>query len=142
MLLPFVHTSAPIYLAGLARPGVTRRENRAVHAMSRLLLHGAIDSIQCSWVKLGDELCRDVLSGGVNDLGGTLMEETISRMAGADNGSFKTISDLRAIVAPLGRPLRQRTTLYGEPSAERKAAAAASDGVCTSVRQGLPILSR
>ena len=142
VLLPFVHTSAPIYLAGLARPGVTRRENRAVHAVSRLLLHGAIDSIQCSWVKLGDELCRDVLRGGVNDLGGTLMEETISRMAGADNGSFKTISDLRAIVAPLGRPLRQRTTLYGEPSPERQAAAAASDGVCASIRAGLPILAR
>ena len=142
VLLPFVHTSAPIYLAGLARPGVTRRENRAVHAVSRLMLHGAIDSIQCSWVKLGDELCRDVLRGGVNDLGGTLMEETISRMAGADNGSFKTISDLRAIVAPLGRPLRQRTTLYGDPSAERQAAAAASDGVCASVRAGLPLLAR
>jgi len=142
VLLPFVHTSAPIYLAGLARPGVTRRENRAVHAVSRLLLHGAIDSIQCSWVKLGDELCRDVLRGGVNDLGGTLMEETISRMAGADNGSFKTISDLRAIVAPLGRPLRQRTTLYGEPGPDRQAAAAASDGVCASIRAGLPILAR
>jgi FO synthase len=142
VLLPFVHTSAPIYLAGLARPGVTRRENRAVHAVSRLLLHGAIDSIQCSWVKLGDDLCRDVLRGGVNDLGGTLMEETISRMAGADNGSFKTISDLRAIVEPLDRPLRQRTTLYGEPSADRQAAAAASDGVCATVRQGLPILAR
>ena len=110
VLLPFVHTSAPIYLAGLARPGVTRRENRAVHALSRIMLHGAIDSIQCSWVKLGDDLCRDVLTGGVNDLGGTLMEETISRMAGADNGSYKTITDLRNIVAPLGRPLRQRTT--------------------------------
>ena len=96
VLLPFVHTSAPIYLAGLARPGVTRRENRAVHALSRIMLHGAIDSIQCSWVKLGDDLCRDVLTGGVNDLGGTLMEETISRMAGADNGSYKTITDLRA----------------------------------------------
>ena len=142
VLLPFVHTSSPIYLAGLARAGVTRRENRAVHAVSRLLLHGAIGSIQCSWVKLGDDLCRDMLNGGVNDLGGTLMEETISRMAGADNGSYKTITDLRNIVAPLGRPLRQRTTLYGTPAADRVAAAAASDGVCTSVRQGLPILSR
>jgi FO synthase len=141
VLLPFVHTSAPIYLAGLARPGVTRRENRAVHAVSRLLLHGAIDSIQCSWVKLGDELCRDVLRGGVNDLGGTLMEETISRMAGADNGSFKTISDLRAIVEPIGRPLRQRTTVYGEPAPERQAAAAASDGVCASVRRPLPVIA-
>ena len=142
VLLPFVHTSAPIYLAGLARPGVTRRENRAVHAVSRIMLHGAVGSIQCSWVKLGDELCRDVLTGGVNDLGGTLMEETISRMAGADNGSFKTISDLRAITEPLGRPLRQRTTLYGSPADDRLAAAAASDGVAASVRQGLPILAR
>jgi FO synthase len=142
VLLPFVHTSSPIYLAGLARPGVTRRENRAVHALSRVMLHGAIDSIQCSWVKLGDDLCRDVLVGGVNDLGGTLMEETISRMAGADNGSYKTITDLRNIVAPLGRPLRQRTTMYGTPAADRIAAAEASDGVCTSVRAGLPILAR
>jgi FO synthase len=143
VLLPFIHTSAPIYLAGLARPGVTRRENRAVHAVSRLLLHGAIGSIQASWVKLGDDLCRDVLGGGVNDLGGTLMEETISRMAGAANGSFKTITDLSAIVEPLpGRQLRQRTTLYGTPSQERQAAALASDGVATSVRQGIPIIAR
>ncbi len=142
VLLPFIHENAPIYLAGLARPGATRRENRAVHAVSRLLLHGAIDSIQASWVKLGDDLCRDVLQGGVNDLGGTLMEETISRMAGAGNGSYKTISDLTAIVAPLsGRSLRQRTTLYGDVPAERLAASAASDGVCRSVRHPLPLLS-
>jgi len=144
VLLPFVHASSPIYLAGLARPGPTRRENRAVHAISRLLLHGAVDSIQCSWVKLGDDLCRDVLSGGVNDLGGTLMEETISRMAGSQNGSFKTISQLTDMVAPTGRELRQRTTLYGNPSAERLASARASDGVCASVRRGsqrsLPLL--
>jgi FO synthase len=140
VLLPFIHENAPIYLAGLARPGPTRRENRAVHAVSRLLLHGAIGSIQCSWVKLGEEGCRDVLQGGVNDLGGTLMEETISRMAGADHGSYKTISGLRAIAEPLGRPLRQRTTTYGEVPAERQAAAAASDGVCASVRS-LPLLS-
>jgi FO synthase len=141
VLLPFIHENAPIYLAGLARPGPTRRENRAVHALSRLLLHGAIDSIQCSWVKLGDEGCRDVLRGGANDLGGTLMEETISRMAGADHGSYKTISGLRAITEPLGRPLRPRTTTYGEVPAERQAAAAATDGVCSSVRSGLPLLT-
>jgi len=140
VLLPFIHENAPIYLAGLARPGPTRRENRAVHALSRLLLHGAIDSIQCSWVKLGDEGCRDVLRGGANDLGGTLMEETISRMAGADHGSYKTISGLRAITGPLGRPLRPRTTTYGEVPAERQAAAEATDGVCASVRS-LPLLS-
>ncbi len=141
VLLPFIHENAPIYLAGLARPGPTRRENRVVHAVSRLLLAGAIDSIQCSWVKLGDEGCRDVLAGGANDLGGTLMEETISRMAGADHGSYKTISGLKAIAEPLGRPTRQRSTTYGEVPAERLAAAAATDGVCASVRSGLPLLS-
>jgi FO synthase len=143
VLLPFVHASSPIYLAGLARPGPTRRENRAVHAVSRIMLDGAISSIQCSWVKLGPDLCREVLAGGVNDLGGTLMEETISRMAGSQNGSFKTISQLAELVAPTGRPLRQRTTDYGQPSEERRAAAAASDGVCESVRAGrktLPLL--
>jgi FO synthase len=134
VLLPFVHASSPIYLAGLARPGPTRRENRAVHALSRLLLHGAIGSIQCSWVKLGDDLCRDVLRGGVNDLGGTLMEETISRMAGSQNGSYKTIGQIAEMVGPLGRPLRQRTTTYGTPSPQRISAAAASDGVCAGVR--------
>jgi FO synthase len=134
VLLPFVHASSPIYLAGMARPGPTRRENRAVHALSRVMLHGAISNIQCSWVKLGEQGCLDVLRGGVNDLGGTLMEETISRMAGSQNGSYKTISQLADLVAPTGRPLRQRTTLYGEPPAERTAAAAASDGVCDSVR--------
>src|ERR1022692_4524197 len=134
VLLPFVHASSPIYLAGLARPGPTRRENRAVHAMSRLLLHGAIDSIQCSWVKLGDDGCREVLAGGVNDLGGPLMEETISRMAGSQNGSYKTISQIAGMVGPLGRPLRQRTTTYGQPTEERMMAATASDGVCASVR--------
>ena len=136
VLLPFVHANAPIYLAGLARPGPTRRENRAVHALARLLLHGAISNIQCSWVKLTGEICRDVLRGGVNDIGGTLMEETISRMAGSQQGSYKTISDMAAMVAPLGRPLRQRTTLYGQPNGERLAASAASDGVCRSVRGG------
>ena len=107
-----------------------------------LLLHGAIGSIQCSWVKLGDEACRDVLRGGVNDLGGTLMEETISRMAGAGHGSYKTISQLRAITDPIGRPLRQRTTTYGEPPAERLAAAVASDGVTPAVRNPLPLVTR
>ncbi len=145
VLLPFVHASSPIYLAGLARPGPTRRENRAVHALSRLMLHGAIGSIQCSWVKLGDDVCREVLAGGVNDIGGTLMEETISRMAGSQNGSFKTISQLADMVAPVGRPLRQRTTTYGDPSAERQAAAQASDGVCSSVRshpgRSLPLIT-
>ncbi|NYT94137.1 bifunctional FO biosynthesis protein CofGH [Salinispora sp. H7-4] len=111
--LPFVHTNAPIYLAGIARPGPTWRENRVVHAMSRLLLHGRIHNIQCSWVKLGDEGSAELLRGGCNDLGGTLMEETISRMAGSGNGSARTEEQLIAIAAAAGRPARKRTTAYG-----------------------------
>ncbi|NBE81506.1 bifunctional FO biosynthesis protein CofGH [Micromonospora rubida] len=111
--LPFVHTNAPIYLAGIARPGPTWRENRVVHAMSRLLLHGRIANIQCSWVKLGDEGTVAMLNGGCNDLGGTLMEETISRMAGSGNGSARTEEQLRGIAEAAGRPARKRTTAYG-----------------------------
>jgi FO synthase len=129
VLLPFVHTNAPLYLAGIARPGPTYLENRAVHALARLLLHGAIDNIQTSWVKLGDDGVVDVLRGGVNDLGGTLMEETISRMAGSDNGSYKTIAGLEALAHKAGRPARQRTTTYGEVPAERLATAREYDGV-------------
>jgi FO synthase len=115
--LPFVHLNAPIYLAGLARPGPTSLENRVVHAMARLLLHGLIDNIQCSWVKLGVDGSAAMLRGGANDIGGTLMEETISRMAGSSHGSRKSIADLEAIAAAAGRPARQRTTLYGEVGA-------------------------
>ncbi|MEU8070519.1 bifunctional FO biosynthesis protein CofGH [Micromonospora sp. NPDC049151] len=115
--LPFVHTNAPIYLAGIARPGPTWRENRVVHAMARLLLHGRIDNIQCSWVKLGDEGTVAMLRGGCNDLGGTLMEETISRMAGSGNGSARTEEQLRAIATAAGRPFRKRTTAYGHARA-------------------------
>ncbi|HEX4654578.1 MAG TPA: bifunctional FO biosynthesis protein CofGH, partial [Mycobacteriales bacterium] len=115
--LPFVHLNAPIYLAGLARPGPTTVENRVVHAMARLLLHGLVDNIQCSWVKLGIDGSAAMLRGGANDIGGTLMEETISRMAGSAHGSRKSIDDLEAIAAAAGRPARQRTTLYGEVGA-------------------------
>lgn len=129
VLLPFVHTNAPLYLAGIARPGPTHLENRAVHALARLLLHGKISNIQTSWVKLGDHGVVDVLRGGVNDLGGTLMEETISRMAGSENGSYKTIADLEALATAAGRPARQRTTTYGEVPAERLTTARTHDGV-------------
>jgi FO synthase len=114
--LPFVHTNAPIYLAGIARPGPSWRENRVVHAMARLLLHGRIANVQCSWVKLGDEGTVAMLRGGCNDLGGTLMEETISRMAGSEHGSARTVEQLRGIAAAAGRPARERTTTYGAPS--------------------------
>ncbi|MEP9381985.1 bifunctional FO biosynthesis protein CofGH [Nocardioides sp. KR10-350] len=110
--LPFVHTSAPIYLAGAARPGPTLRDNLAVHALARIMLHGRIDSIQTSWVKLGIEGTRAMLQAGANDLGGTLMEETISRMAGSEFGSAKTPDEIREIADGIGRPVRERTTLY------------------------------
>ena len=110
--LPFVHHNAPIYLAGIARPGPTERDNRAVHAFARLALHGRIDHVQCSWVKLGDGLAADILHGGADDMGGTLMEETISRMAGSENGSERSVEELTAIAASAGRPVRQRTTTY------------------------------
>jgi FO synthase len=115
--LPFVHNQSPIYLAGLARAGASQREIRAVHAMARILLHGKIANIQTSWVKLGEDGAIDMLRSGVNDLGGTLMEETISRMAGSEFGSRRSISELEALAARAGRPARQRTTLYGRISA-------------------------
>ena len=111
--LPFVHTSAPIYLAGVARPGPTLRDNLAVHAMARILLHGRIPNIQTSWVKLGVDGTRAMLQAGANDVGGTLMEETISRMAGSEHGSAKTVAELEEIGAGIGRPVRERTTTYG-----------------------------
>ncbi|MFE0511609.1 bifunctional FO biosynthesis protein CofGH [Streptomyces sp. NPDC058964] len=126
--LPFVHTNAPVYLAGIARPGPTTRDNRAVTAMARLLLHPHIPNIQTSWVKLGAEGAAEMLRSGANDLGGTLMEETISRMAGSSYGSYKSVKDLIAVAEAAGRPARPRTTLYGEVPLERQRAAEASDG--------------
>ncbi|MFI2368413.1 bifunctional FO biosynthesis protein CofGH [Streptomyces sp. NPDC018833] len=126
--LPFIHTNAPVYLAGIARPGPTARDNRAVTAMSRLLLHPHITNIQTSWVKLGAEGAAEMLRSGANDLGGTLMEETISRMAGSGYGSYRSVRDLTAIAEAAGRPAKPRTTLYGEVPQERQQAAAASDG--------------
>ncbi|NSX38633.1 bifunctional FO biosynthesis protein CofGH [Pseudarthrobacter oxydans] len=114
--LPFVHHSSPIYLAGIARPGPTPRDNLAVHAMARILLHRRIDNIQTSWVKLGVEGTRAMLNAGANDVGGTLMEETISRMAGSEHGSAKTVEELVAIGAGIGRPVVERTTTYGTMS--------------------------
>jgi FO synthase len=110
--LPFVHHNSPLYLAGAARPGPSHRDNRAVHALARIMLHGRISHIQTSWVKLGVERSQVMLDGGANDLGGTLMEETISRMAGSEHGSAKTVAELVAIAEGIGRPARQRTTTY------------------------------
>ncbi len=126
--LPFIHTNAPVYLAGIARPGPTSRDNRAVTAMARILLHPHIPNIQTSWVKLGAEGAAEMLRSGANDLGGTLMEETISRMAGSSYGSYRSIQDLVAIAELAGRPARPRTTTYGPVPEDRQAAALASDG--------------
>jgi FO synthase len=110
--LPFVHMQSPVYVRGQARKGPTWREAVMMHAVSRLALHGAIDSIQASWVKLGLDGAAACLAAGVNDLGGVLMNESISRAAGASHGQELTVADLKAAAASAGRTLRQRTTLY------------------------------
>ena len=139
--LPFIHTNSPIYLAGLARAGATHDENRAVHAMARLMLHGRIDNVQTSWVKLGVDGTRAMLRGGANDLGGTLMEETISRMAGSEFGSYKTVADIELITDGISRPVVQRTTTYGPVDAERHQAALRFDGLAASAPRSLPLLA-
>ena len=114
--LPFVHMASPVYLRGQARRGPTWRESVLMHAVARITLHGAIGSIQASWVKLGVDGAAALLNAGVNDLGGVLMNESISRAAGAAHGQELTVADLERAAASAGRPLAQRTTLYGEPA--------------------------
>jgi len=113
--LPFVHMAAPIYLQHRARRGPTFREAVLMHAVGRLAYAGAIDNIQASWVKMGATGARQLLQAGCNDLGGTLMDENISRAAGATHGQAMDEAGFRQIVEPLGRRLEQRTTLYGRP---------------------------
>ncbi|WP_299049980.1 bifunctional FO biosynthesis protein CofGH [uncultured Nocardioides sp.] len=112
--LPFVHMAAPIYLKRGARRGPTWRETVLVHAVARIAYADDIRHVQASWVKLGRVGTRQLLAAGVDDLGGTLMDENISRAAGASHGQGLTPDDLAAIAAEAGRPLRQRTTLYGD----------------------------
>ena len=111
--LPFVHMATPIYLQRRARRGPTFREALLVHAVGRIAYAGAIPNVQASWVKLGPDAIPQLLAAGCNDLGGTLMDENISRAAGATHGQLMTPDDFRRIVGPLGRPVEQRTTLYG-----------------------------
>ncbi|HXJ63874.1 MAG TPA: bifunctional FO biosynthesis protein CofGH [Actinomycetota bacterium] len=111
--LAFVHQNSPIYLAGKARPGPTHDDNRRVHAVARILLHGRIPNVQVSWVKMGIEACQLLLQGGANDFGGTLMEETISRMAGAEWGIRKEPAELENAIRAIGRVPAERTTTYG-----------------------------
>ena len=113
--LPFVHMEAPMYLKGLARPGPTFREALLMHAVGRLALHPWITNVQASWVKLGVEGAQAVLRAGANDLGGTLMNESISRAAGADHGQEFPPEAMEEAIRAIGRTPSQRTTLYGEP---------------------------
>jgi FO synthase len=122
--LPFVHMAAPVYLKRQARRGPTWRETVLVHAVARIAYRDDIPNVQASWVKLGLHGARQLLAAGVNDLGGTLMDENISRAAGAAHGQALTADDFAELAASVGRTTRQRTTLYGTPAPRRLAAVA------------------
>jgi FO synthase len=117
--LPFVHMEAPIYLKGRSRRGPTFREAVLMHAIARLALHPLITNIQTSWVKMGREGVQTCLRSGANDLGGTLMDETITRSAGASHGQEMTPAEMESLIRSLGRVPRQRDTLYRTVPQER-----------------------
>ncbi len=117
--LPFVHMASPIYLQRNARRGPTFRELVLMHAIGRIVYDGLIDNVQASWVKIGPKGVQQLLQAGVNDLGGTLMDENISRAAGASHGQKMTEETFAELVSPLGRRLEQRDTLYRRPVAAR-----------------------
>jgi len=110
--LPFVHMASPIYLQKKSRRGPTFRETVLMHAIGRIVYDGLIDNVQVSWVKIGVDGARQLLQAGCNDMGGTLMDENISRAAGANHGQKMTEDGFRAVTAPLGRNLVQRNTAY------------------------------
>jgi FO synthase len=116
--LPMVHMESPMYKRGQSRKGPTWREAVMMHAVARIALFGEIDSIQCSWVKLGLDGAAAMLNAGCNDLGGVLMNESISRAAGASHGQELTVDNLQDVAGRAGRRLRQRTTLYGKISSD------------------------
>jgi FO synthase len=124
--LPFVPMEAPMYVQGRARRGPTFRETLLVHAVARLALHPWITNVQASWVKLGPDGTREALRAGVNDLGGTLMNESISRSAGAAYGQEMPPERMEALIRSAGRVPRQRTTLYADPPEERVSASFAA----------------
>jgi FO synthase len=132
--LPFVHMESPIYRKGRARPGPSFRETVLMHAVGRLALHPVIPNIQASWVKLGPEGIRACLDAGVNDLGGILMNETISRSAGASHGQEMGVREMEQTLREMGRVPKQRTTAYGTPSEERRAAGRAVNAPLEPVR--------
>ena len=117
--LPFVHMEAPMYLKGKARKGPTFREAILMHAVARLALHGQIDNIQTSWVKMGHEGVKGCLNAGCNDLGGTLMNESISRAAGTLHGEETSPQQMNQIIRTLNRNPRQRATNYADVNQER-----------------------
>lgn len=120
--LPFVHMEAPIYLKGRSRKGPTWRESLLMHSVARLALHPHITNIQGSWVKLGPEGLTACLNAGANDAGGTLMNESITRSAGAEHGQEMTPQRMERLLNEMGRPIRQRTTLYGDAETARRVA--------------------
>ncbi len=124
--LPFVHMEAPMWLKGRARSGPTFGESLLLHAVARLALHPAFTNIQASWVKLGPDGVAAALRAGVNDLGGTLMNESISRSAGSEHGQEMPPEAMEALIRANGRTPRQRTTLYGDAPADQRAASFAA----------------
>lgn len=110
--LGFIHHNAPIYLDGTARSGPTIEENLRMHAISRIMLYGYIANIQVSWVKLGPALAQQCLRAGANDFGGTLMDETISKSAGAVHGQHMLPNEFKRLIRQIGRVPAQRDTLY------------------------------
>ncbi len=124
--LPFVHMESPVYLRGRARPGPTFREALLVHAVARLALHPLLANVQTSWVKMGPDGAAACLAAGANDLGGTLMNESITRAAGAAHGQEMTPARMEALIRGVGREPLQRTTLYADAPAERRVAARAA----------------
>jgi FO synthase len=135
--LPFVPMEAPIYLKGQARRGPSFREAVLMHAVGRLVLNPHVSNIQVSWVKMGRAALRACLAAGVNDLGGTLMDESISRSAGASHGQEMTPADMEAVIIAAGRIPRQRTTIYA-PVARRRLARVASSSTEPSSRSTTP----
>jgi FO synthase len=123
--LPFVHMEAPIYLKGQSRKGPTFREAVLMHAVARLALDPVISNIQASWVKMGPDGAALLLDAGCNDLGGVLMNESITRAAGATHGQEVSAAELESLIRASGRHPRQRTTLYGSAPAERRRASGA-----------------
>jgi FO synthase len=118
--LPFVHMEAPMYLKGGARRGPTWRETMLMHAVARLALHPLVTNIQASWVKAGPAGVARLLAAGVNDCGGTLMNESISRAAGTQHGQELPPEAMEEMIRAAGRVPRQRTTLYREVDPDRQ----------------------